>query len=126
MISERKLVARWFREGSLQKKVFWTMRQVWEPYVGSYKERGSRETKLFGWRREVARIFVSPKGKEYVRSGPNDPVHLTLPVEGMRPVVLTRLNESAVGRMLDRRAEREQQDERRIRTKKRLKRGARR
>jgi hypothetical protein len=101
MISERKLVRRWFREGSLERKVFWKMRQVWEPYIGKFKERG--ETKLFGWRKEVARVFISPEGKEYVRSGPHDPVQRTLRHEGLPDVRLTRLHDSHVGRMLAKR-----------------------
>lgn len=118
MINERKLVKRWFREGSLERKRVWTMRCVWEPYIGKFKDRG--ESKLFGWRREVARIFISPLGKEYVRRGPSDPLHRTLCFEGLRDVQLTRLSESRVGQLLAKR-EREDRAERQ-----RQKRGARR
>jgi hypothetical protein len=128
MISERKLVARWFREGSLVKKVFWKQRSVWEPYVHVIKMGRNHPDngKTFGWRKEIARIFISPKGKEYVRRGPSDPLSLTLRHEGLRDIQFTRLSESAVGRMLAKR-DAEQSGRAREETKrKRQKRGARR
>lgn len=98
MINEAKLVERWFREGRLQKADSWSCRRVWKPAVYVVKRDG--EKRPFPWRVCVATIFISPEGKEYVRSGPYDPVHRTRQFDSLPPVRLTRLAVSQIGRRL--------------------------
>jgi predicted PP-loop superfamily ATPase len=86
-----------FRQGALASKG-WTTRREWVGRVVRIKAKGDDDGRVMHWRECKALIFVSPKGREYVRALDTEPADLIMSYKHYGKVRLRRYAHSRVAR----------------------------